>query len=120
MPSALDSGQCRAAKQAQNIVELSWLTIMEATHGRRNQTEDPGTVGPTSNHDGCDAAAGWLATGNDCRLCERRPDPIFSLRAGQSEGKKPGARCSALADDRSRHGGFDGDHRPVDGSTRAC
>ena len=49
--------------------------------------ENPDAVGPTPNHDGCDAAAGRLAAGNDRRLRERRHDPLFSLRLDSQKAK---------------------------------
>lgn len=36
------------------------LEIKESSHGRGNENENPGAVGPAPNHDGCDAATGRL------------------------------------------------------------
>jgi nitroimidazol reductase NimA-like FMN-containing flavoprotein (pyridoxamine 5'-phosphate oxidase superfamily) len=38
---------------------------MEATDGRRDQTEDSNAIGSAPDHDDCDAEAGRLAAGND-------------------------------------------------------
>src|SRR4029079_19439404 len=84
----------KAARFNGTIVSSAFcdVAVVERAYGRGNQRENSGYVGPTPHHDGCDAAVGRLATGNYRRLCERRPDALFSLRSGQSEGKKFGAR----------------------------